>query len=489
VLTWSVPTTAVGASATTDLTLTTNIASDGVRMSAAPATLGGACAACGVTVAGPEPTVTGTPVVGGTLQAQPGQWPEGTALSHQWLVGGGAREGATDTTFSPVPGDVGERVTVAVTGVVPGSSPVRRVSAPTAPVERAALASTPVPTLSGTPRVGVPVSVVPGDWDESVSLAYAWFVGDESVGEGASYTPVAADAGKPLTVAVTGSKDGYVSVTRTSEAREVAQGELSSSVPTLDGTPRVGAKVSVVPGDWDDSVSLAYEWFVADESVSTGDSYTPVVADAGKPLTVEVTGTKDGYVTVTRTSVPVDVALGALTATPTATITGAARYGATLRAQAGTWDEGVTVAAYQWRRDGAVIPGARSATYRPGVADIGKRITVRVAGTKAGYETVSKVSAPTARISRAVLPRGTVRVTGTPVVGRVLTARASGFGAGTTVTYRWYVGGKRVGTAKQLRLKKSYVGKRVAYRVTITKPGHVTVSKAGKVTKKVRARR
>lgn len=403
-LTWTVPATAVGASATTTLTLTTDAATEDVFVTAAPASLGGACTtACGTAGEGSRPTVTGTPVVGGTLTAVAGEWPEGTTFSHQWLVGGVAREGATEATYTVRADDLGERVSVAVTGTIPNASPVRRVSTATAPVERGELQSTPVPTLSGTPRVGVPVSVVPGDWDESVSLAYAWFVGEEPVG--------------------------------------------------------------------------------------TGDAYTPVVGDVGKPLTVAVTGTKDGYETVTRTSVAVDVTRGVLTSIPTPRITGTARFGATLRADVGTWEEGVTLTAYQWRRDGAVIPGARSATYRPGVADIGKRITVQVTGAKAGYESASKVSAPTAKISRAVLPRGQVKVTGTPVVGRVLTARATGFGPGTKVTYRWYVGGKRVGTAKQLRLKKSHVGKRVSYRVTIRKPGHVTVSKAGTVRTKVRARR
>jgi hypothetical protein len=47
---------------------------------------------------------------------------------------------------------------------------------------------------------------------------------------------------------------------------------------------------------------------------------------------------------------------------------------------------------YQWLRNGKAIKGARSATYRLVSADRGRRIAVRVTGSKAGYLTVVKAS-------------------------------------------------------------------------------------------------
>ncbi|MTB87555.1 hypothetical protein GGQ26_04185 [Aeromicrobium sp. zg-629] len=400
-LTWTVPETAVGATASTTFTVTTRAASDDLFVKADPVTMGGACVACGGLKSAPKPTVSGTPTVGATLTAE-GAWPQGTTLTHEWSVDGVVRTGATERTFVPEPTDIGKTVSVVVTGVAPGRSATRRVSAPTEAVVEGMQAATPVPTLSGTPRVDAEVSVVPGEWDAGVSLTREWFVDGESVGNGASYTPTAADAGKPLTVAVTGERAGYASVTRTSAAVEVALAEQS--------------------------------------------------------------------------------------ATPVPTIAGTARFGSTLRATAGTWDAGVTLT-YQWRRNGAPIAGATTATYRSGLADLGKRISVEVTGSRAGYESVSKVSVATAPVVRATLPRGRVKVVGKPVVGRQLGLSVTRFGSGHRVTYRWYVGGKRVGNAKKLRLKKGYAGKRVSYRVTISKPGFTTVTKSGKVKAKVKPRR
>lgn len=61
-------------------------------------------------------------------------------------------------------------------------------------------------------------------------------------------------------------------------------------------------------------------------------------------------------------------------------ITGTAQVGQTLTSTTGTWDETPTLTR-QWRAAGANIVGATGATYVPVVADIGKAITVRVAGT------------------------------------------------------------------------------------------------------------
>jgi hypothetical protein len=65
------------------------------------------------------------------------------------------------------------------------------------------------------------------------------------------------------------------------------------------------------------------------------------------------------------------------------------RVGSTLKADKSGWAKG-TVLKYRWLRNGVPISGATSATYKVRTADKGKKVTVRVTGTKAG-RTTSKV--------------------------------------------------------------------------------------------------
>jgi hypothetical protein len=63
------------------------------------------------------PTITGTAQVGVPLVADPGIWAGAMSLSYQWEAGGVEIAGATNTTYVPVVGDVGDPITCVVTGV------------------------------------------------------------------------------------------------------------------------------------------------------------------------------------------------------------------------------------------------------------------------------------------------------------------------------------------------------------------------------------
>jgi hypothetical protein len=571
-LTWTVPTTEVGATATTSIPFTTTAPSgnqtaafETVYATAAPASPGGACGSCGALESAPKPTITGTPTVGVPLTATTTGWPAGSTFAYQWSVGGVAVEGATAASYMPVGADLAKTVTVAVTGTAPGFAPTRRVSNASVAVAAGTLTASPVPTLSGTPKVDVPVTAVPGAWDTGTTFTYQWRVANVDVATTESYTPVVADAGKAITVAVTGTKAGYAPVTRTSVAVNVAAGTPTlTPTPVLSGAPVVGKPVTVVPGTWDAGTTLAYRWSVGGQVLEgvRGDTYTPRPVDLGKPLTVTVTGTRTGYAAVSRsteavtigggsieltsaavvtgtpavgstlvaetgpwdegvvfsyqwlvegepsgtgpsrvltaadlgrevsvdvtgskpgytpltqTSAAVRVVAGTLTATPVPTVTGTPRFGTTLTATTGPWDAGVTLAT-QWLRDGTPIAGATGTSYALGVDDLGARISARVTGTKAGYTAVTRTSADTAAVARAVLPSGKVLAKGAARVGKALTAAVKGFGSGTTVSYTWYAGSTKVGTGRTLRLGTALAGKKVTVRATVSKAGHETAT-------------
>jgi subtilisin family serine protease len=75
------------------------------------------------------------------------------------------------------------------------------------------------------------------------------------------------------------------------------------------------------------------------------------------------------------------------------TITGTPEVGRTLTAHPGEWDTADLSFTYQWQADGADIPGATKATYKPVKADAGKTLTVVVTASKEGLPSASATSA------------------------------------------------------------------------------------------------
>ncbi|WP_202615954.1 putative Ig domain-containing protein, partial [Arthrobacter sp. H-02-3] len=275
-----------------------------------------------------------------------------------------------------------------------------------------------------TAKVGSTLTAVPGTWGPApVTLAYQWRAGGVAIlaGVKSTYVPVAADAGKTLTVTVTGTKTGYTTAAKTSAATAAVTALPSLSpvpVPTITGTAKVGSTLTAVPGTWGPApVTLAYQWRAGGVAILAGvkSTYVPVAADAGKTLTVTVTGTKTGYTTAAKTSAATAAvtALPSLSPVPVPTITGTAKVGSTLTAVPGTWGPAPVTLTYQWKANGVAVTGATAATYKPVAAQTGKSLTVTVTGTKTGYSTKAKTSAATAQIAAPLVITGGVLHDGT----------------------------------------------------------------------------
>jgi uncharacterized repeat protein (TIGR01451 family) len=442
----------------------------------------------------PVPTITGTPKVGVELTGVPGDWDEGTTLTYQWSADGADISGATSSTFTPGPAQLGAVITFAVTSTKDGYTTITRTSAPTAAVGAGDQTSTPTPTITGTPKVGVPLTGVPGDWDAGTTLTYQWLADGSDISGATSltFTPGPAQVGAVVTFAVTSTKDGYSTTTRTSAptAAVGAGGQGSTPVPMITGTPKVGALLTGVPGDWDAGTTLTYQWLVDGAPVDGANSptFTPAAGQLGAVVTFAVTSTKGGYATVTRTSAPTAaVGAGDQTSTPTPTIAGKARVGATLRARTGSWDQGTTLR-YRWTRNGAAIAGAAGATYLLGAKDLNAAIAVVVTSTKPGYATVTRTSARTVKVARGIQTRTPAPVIrGTARVGSTLTAYAGTHDAGTVVRFTWYTNGRQIAgaTARTYAPTRSRVGTRITVVTTTTKTAYVTVKRTSAATKAV----
>lgn len=259
------------------------------------------------------------------------------------------------------------------------------------------------PKVTGSAKVGQTLSVAAGDWGPgAVALSYQWYRGDSPVSgaTGDSYAVQPADAGASLRVAVTGLKTGYTVTVRTSAATGMVDNASFTATPTprVSGTPAVGAKLTATAGTWSPGpVGLAYQWTRDGKAISgaTAGNYTVQAADVDAALKVAVTATKAGYNTVTKTSDATEpVVRGTLSAKNPST-RGTPKVGNTLTAVPGTWSPSGVALTYQWYRDSAKISKASGMTYRVGKSDKGKKISVRVRGTLAGYTSLETGSTKT----------------------------------------------------------------------------------------------
>ena len=440
-----------------------------------------------------KPTVTGSTAALETLTGVPGIWTDGTALTYQWSVDGAPVSGATGLTFTPSIDQIGSSVTFAVTGTK-ASYTAATVTSDALTVEPAAQVLKPTPVISGTAKVTSELTVDAGARDEGTELTYQWLSNGEAItgATAPTYTLAASTVGTTITVAVTSTKVDYSDLTVTSDpTAPVAGGDLvSTPEPTISGTPKVDAELTAVAGTWDEGTVLTYQWFIDGTAIegATSSTFKPGAGKVGF-VSVVVTGTKPGYVSVSRTVTAANpVTAGDLTSTPVPTIGGTAQVGKTLTATAGAWDGG-TELSYQWLRDGVAIPGATSATYAALPADSGHTLVVVVSGSKFGYTSVVTSSAGK-RVAAGVLvrhPKATLK--GTPKVGKTLYVRTAKYDAGVKLSYTWYANDKKIsGSKHSLKLTKSLKGKRISVRVSASKTGYVTVTSKSVKTAKVKAK-
>ncbi|MCT9869176.1 S8 family serine peptidase [Paenarthrobacter aurescens] len=189
-------------------------------------------------------------------------------------------------------------------GLLNADRALRDIQAEAAPI----VAGT--PTIYGELSVGNPIWGDPGSWGIAAATNWElqWHRNGVAIPEatGYEYLLVPEDLGAALTFTVKASKKFVPAVSATSApTAAIKPGTLSSSVPTIKGSTYVGNVLTVDPGNWGpEPVSLSYQWYRSGSMIqgATGTSYSVVDADAAKPLTVQVTGAKQGYTNSFKTS-------------------------------------------------------------------------------------------------------------------------------------------------------------------------------------------
>lgn len=361
-----------------------------------------------LTLTSASPTITGTAEVGETLNVSTAGWTTNTSFIYQWLRDGQSIPAATQSSYSPTIDDVGEQISVRVTGSLVGYTSQTLTSTATTSVPELTLNTT-TPIISGQTEVGERLTVVPGAWTEATALSYQWKRGGAAVSgaTSTSYLVTIDDIGSEITVSVTGRKTGYTSTTEDSKATvSVPVPTVSSAVPTISGLTAVGEVLQATPGDWSDGASFAYQWRRDGLSIAgaTSATYQLVESDLDTQISIRIIGEKLGYDSATRDSAQTSPIQRKLE-TSKPTISGVAEIGSELAADAGSWTMGVSFS-FRWLRNGTHISNATSPTYVVARADAGARISVEVTGSLDGFLTEEIVSSNTNLVPR---PKATSR--------------------------------------------------------------------------------
>jgi Leucine-rich repeat (LRR) protein len=429
-------------------------------------------------------SVSGTPAVGKTLHAAAGTWsPEVDRVRYQWLRDGSPIEGATSVDYTLAVADLGALVTVKVTGEKLGYTNLSVTSQSSTAVAKGTIVVE-KPTISGQGQVGRTLTARPGAWSPMpTTWSYQWYRDGDPIEDAdqAEYVLTEADIAANITVAVSGSRDGYEDTAAVeSDPIEVSpQGTFAAPDEiAVRGSYAVGQTLTAERGTWTPTPStFSYQWLRSGQVIggATEATYTLSVADLGKVITVKVTGSSDGYRSASARSLAPSAVATASFVADNPRVLGTPRVNEVLTATPGSWTPEPTLS-YQWYRSGVVIGGATAATYRVVAADVGKKISVAVTGKRAGYAAAVRKSATTSAVAKGILKGSRPTIVGKNKTGRLLKVKKGTWPSGVAVKYRWLRNGKAIkgATRTGYRLTAADRGKRIQVQITVRKAGYVT---------------
>lgn len=259
------------------------------------------------------------------------------------------------------------------------------------------------PSITGVAAYGSTLTVSNGSWTNSpTGFFYVWnrktqagVVSPISGATLSTYTLVAADAGMLVGVEVTAanSAGGNSLPAASAYTTTVSKPPTVTTNPSISGVYSILQQLTVVNGVWSDNPTFAYQWKMDGVAIAgaTGISYTTITSDAGKKVSVSVTGTTPtGVTTVTSTEITI-VGIPVNTSVPVLSPS-AINIGTLVSCSTGVWTFGPSLT-YQWKLDGVDISGATSGTYLTTTPNASKVLScVVTANTLAGTASVSSNS-------------------------------------------------------------------------------------------------
>ena len=291
--------------------------------------------------------------------------------------------------------------------------------------------ATGLPTINGTPQVGVTLTAgVSGISDEdgltNVSYRYQWIRSDGNTNADiedatdSTYEASNDDLGQTIKVKVTFTDDANNEESLTSEATVTVAARSNAAptgLPTISGPAQVDETLAadtsaIADEDGLTNVSYSYQWIAGGSDIdgAIGSSYTLTSSEQGQTVQVRVTFTDDADNTESLTSEATETVAAKPNSEPTGlpTISGTPQVEQTLTADTSAIadEDGLTNVSYsyQWIAGGSDIDGATNSTYTPAASDVGKAIQVRASFEDDAGNAASLTSAATEAVAAKPTP-------------------------------------------------------------------------------------
>ena len=276
-----------------------------------------------------------------------------------------------------------------------------------------------LPAIVGTAAVSHTLSTTAGIWSGSpTGYSFQWQRCSSTGGgcvdipgaTGAGYTLTAADGGQTVRSTVSASNaNGVANFVGSAVSAVVVPLPATTVAPQVSGVAAVGRMLSTTSGTWNATLTFSYQWLRCDASGNgctsipgaNDTTYAIGKADGGHTIKARVSATNLAGTTA-ELSNHTAVVLARPASTHRPRISGKAKSGNTLKANAGTWS-GSPSFAYQWLRCTATgarcvaIHRAGKSSYRVTRHDAGHRLRVRVTARNRAGNTVA-ISSATAKI-------------------------------------------------------------------------------------------
>ena len=245
------------------------------------------------------PTITGTAQVGQTLTADTSGIADADGLSnvqydYQWLADDTDIAGATGLTYTLTDSEESKAITVQVSFTDDADNQETLTSGATDTVEAAPTTNSPAtgaPTITGTAQVGETLTantsgVADADGLSNVQYEYQWLADDAEVAgaTGSTYTLVADDMGKAISVSVSFTDDADNEETLTSAATDAVAAAEPAEPPAKPRNLSATASHDSVTLTWDDPGDDSITGYVILRRVRENDQggeFSVLVPDTG----------------------------------------------------------------------------------------------------------------------------------------------------------------------------------------------------------------